>query len=64
MTALKPAGVNLVQANGPAAGQSVPHLHIHVMPRRPNDDVSLNWEPKPGDRAEIEAVCKKLKAAL
>jgi hypothetical protein len=34
------------------------------MPRRPNDDVSLNWEPKPGDRAEIEAVCKKLKAAL
>jgi histidine triad (HIT) family protein len=64
MTALKPAGVNLVQANGPAAGQSVPHLHIHIMPRRPNDDVSLNWEPKPGDRAEIEATYKKLKAAL
>jgi histidine triad (HIT) family protein len=64
MTALKPAGVNLVQANGPAAGQNVPHLHFHIMPRRPNDDVSLNWEPKPGDRAEIEAVYKKLKAAL
>jgi histidine triad (HIT) family protein len=64
MAALKPGGVNLVQANGPAAGQSVPHLHIHIMPRRPNDDVSLNWEPKPGDRAEIEAVYKKLKAAL
>jgi histidine triad (HIT) family protein len=64
MAALKPAGVNLVQANGPAAGQSVPHLHIHIMPRRPGDDVSLNWEPTPGDRAEIEAVYKKLKAAL
>jgi histidine triad (HIT) family protein len=64
MAALQPAGVNLVQANGPAAGQSVPHLHIHIMPRRPGDDVSLNWEPKPGDRAEIEAVCKNLKAAL
>jgi histidine triad (HIT) family protein len=64
MTALKPAGVNLVQANGPAAGQSVPHLHIHIMPRRPGDDVSLNWTPKPGDRAEIEAIYRKLKAAL
>jgi histidine triad (HIT) family protein len=64
ITALKPAGVNLVQANGAAAGQSVPHLHIHIMPRQLNDDVSLNWEPKPGDRAEIEAVYKKLKAAL
>jgi histidine triad (HIT) family protein len=64
VTALKPAGVNLVQANGPAAGQSVPHLHIHIMPRRPGDDVSLNWEPKAGDRAEIEAIYKKLKAAL
>jgi histidine triad (HIT) family protein len=64
MTALKPAGVNLVQANGSAAGQSVPHLHIHIMPRRPADDVSLNWEPKAGDRAEIEAIYKKLKAAL
>ena len=50
---LKPAGVNLVQANGAGAGQSVPHLHIHIMPRRPNDDVSLNWEPKAGDMAVI-----------
>jgi histidine triad (HIT) family protein len=64
MTALKPAGVNLVQANGPAAGQSVPHLHIHVMPRRAGDDVSLNWQPQPGDRSEIEAIYNKLKAAL
>ena len=62
--ALAPAGVNLVQANGPAAGQSVPHLHIHIMPRRPGDGVSLNWEPTPGDRAEIQAVYEKLKAAL
>src|SRR3954469_17149988 len=51
MTALKPAGLNLVQANGTAAGQSVPHLHIHIMPRRPGDEVSLNWQPTPGDRA-------------
>ncbi len=61
---LKPHGVNLVQANGPGAGQSVPHLHIHIMPRLPNDDVSLNWQPKPGDMAAIKVVYEKLKAAL
>ena len=62
--ALAPEGVNLVQANGVAAGQSVPHLHIHIMPRRRNDDVSLNWTPTPGDMKEIEAIANKLKAAL
>ncbi|HTR85291.1 MAG TPA: HIT family protein [Reyranella sp.] len=64
MKALHPAGVNLVQANGSAAGQSVPHLHIHIMPRRAGDAVSLNWEPKPGAMAEIEAVYKTVKALL
>jgi histidine triad (HIT) family protein len=61
---LKPVGVNLLQANGEGAGQSVPHLHIHIMPRVAGDDVVLNWEQKPGDRAAIEAIYNRLKAAL
>jgi histidine triad (HIT) family protein len=61
---LKPNGVNLLQANGPGAGQSVPHLHIHIMPRVAGDNVSLNWEYKPGDMAAIKAIYEKLKAAL
>jgi len=61
---LKPHGVNLLQANGEGAGQSVPHLHIHIMPRVKGDDINLNWEPKPGDMAAIKAVYEKLKAAL
>ena len=61
---LKPHGVNLLQANGEGAGQSVPHLHIHIMPRVKGDDVNLNWEPRPGDMAAIKAVYEKLKAAL
>ena len=61
---LKPHGVNLLQANGEGAGQSVPHLHIHIMPRVKGDDVNFNWEPKPGDMAAIKAVYEKLKAAL
>src|SRR5262249_19881914 len=35
--ALAPEGLNLLQANGPAALQSVPHVHIHVIPRWMND---------------------------
>lgn len=61
---LKPHGVNLLQANGAGAGQSVPHLHIHIMPRRPNDGVALNWEYQPGVKAEIEAIYTRLKAVL
>ncbi len=61
---LKPNGVNLLQANGEGAGQSVPHLHIHVMPRYPNDRVALNWDYTPGNKAEIESIWKRLKAVL
>jgi histidine triad (HIT) family protein len=61
---LAPHGVNLLQANGEGAGQTVPHLHIHIMPRVEGDDVTLNWDPKPGDMAAIKAIYEKLKAAL
>ncbi|WP_422030092.1 HIT family protein [Reyranella sp.] len=64
MATLEPSGVNLLQSNGAGAGQSVPHLHVHILPRFPGDEVRLNWTYKPGDKAEIEAICKKLKAAL
>src|SRR5712692_3677665 len=53
--ALKPEGLNLIQANGPGAGQSVAHFHFHVFPRRLNDGVAINWEryQKPGERAVL-----------
>ena len=31
--ALKPDGLNMLQANGAAAFQSVPHFHLHLIPR-------------------------------
>jgi len=64
MSALKPSGVNLLQSNGVGAGQSVPHLHVHILPRFSGDQVKLNWTYTPGDKAEIEAICNRLKAAL
>lgn len=37
-------GLNLVQANGPTAGQDVFHFHLHILPRFTNDDVVFAWD--------------------
>ncbi|MGN0369113.1 MAG: HIT family protein [Butyrivibrio sp.] len=43
-------GINILQNNGTAAGQTVFHLHIHVIPRWDEDGIGLSWkEGKPSD---------------
>lgn len=44
--AFKPQGMTLLQANKPAGWQTVPHLHMHVLPRFENDGVGLVWPRK------------------
>lgn len=44
--AFKPQGMTLLQANKPAGWQTVPHLHMHVLPRFDNDGVGLIWPRK------------------
>jgi histidine triad (HIT) family protein len=61
---LTPAGINIVQANGPAAGQSVFHFHVHVLPRRIDDNAKINWGLKPGDMDKIEALAEKIRAGI
>ena len=58
---LNPEGLNLVQANGPAAGQSVFHFHIHLLPRRKGDDLKLNWGYKAGDMDAIGALAERIR---
>jgi histidine triad (HIT) family protein len=62
--ALSPAGLNLVQANGPGAQQSVAHFHIHVLPRNKGDGLSLNWGVKRGEPETIAACAAKIRAHL
>ena len=61
---VKPDGINLLQANGPGAAQSVFHFHVHVLPRRTGDELKMNWGHKPGDMAAIKATYEKIKAAM
>lgn len=44
-TALDCDGINIVQNNGAAAGQTVMHLHIHVIPRFEDDGAMIQWNP-------------------
>jgi histidine triad (HIT) family protein len=64
LVALKPDGLNVLQANGAAAFQSVPHFHMHLIPRWMRDGKGFDWKLVPGDRAEIAAAGDKLRAAL
>jgi histidine triad (HIT) family protein len=63
-TAVKPDGLNMLQANGPAAFQSVPHYHLHLIPRWHNDGKGFDWALVPGDRAQIQAIGERLREAL
>jgi len=63
--ALNPEGINLMQLNGKAANQVVPHLHVHIVPRWSGDGLTIcKWELVAGDVEEIKAVGEKIKQAI
>jgi histidine triad (HIT) family protein len=47
-------GVNVVNACGATAWQTVPHLHLHVVPRYDDDPLQLPWRPEPADPGAVE----------
>ena len=58
---LEADGINLINACGAAAWQTVFHFHMHVVPRYEDDPLKLPWVPAPGDSNEIAAVAAKLR---
>lgn len=53
-------GVNLLNASDESAGQSVPHFHIHIIPRRSNDNVDA-WPKFDGANCKIEDIYEKIR---
>lgn len=53
-------GLNVVQNNGEAAGQTVSHFHMHLIPRYRGDGQNINWTPTKPDQEELEAVRKEI----
>jgi histidine triad (HIT) family protein len=62
--ALNPDGLNLLQANGAAAFQSVPHFHLHLIPRWGDDGKGFDWKLVPGDHDAIARSAERIRAAL
>ena len=54
-------GVNIVQNNEEAAGQTVFHFHMHVIPRFSNDGQVIGWTPNQFTAEEMDAVAEALK---
>ena len=60
--ALNVEGITILQLNGKASDQIIPHFHIHIIPRWENDGLPIsNWEMKPGDMEEIKNIAQKIK---
>jgi len=63
--ALGADGVNLHQANGAVAGQVVPHVHFHEIPRFDGDGHHWNWRHCDYDSMDdMAAMGEKLKSAI
>ncbi|NOU35797.1 MAG: HIT family protein [Kiritimatiellaceae bacterium] len=58
-------GVNIIQNNGAVAGQVVPHIHFHVIPRFEGDGHHWNWNAKKYDNSvEMENIAAKIRKGL
>lgn len=57
-------GVNILQNNGEAAGQTIFHFHVHVIPRFKDDDCTIVWKPTSYEDGEASEVAKKIAELL
>jgi diadenosine tetraphosphate (Ap4A) HIT family hydrolase len=65
-SSLQPEGVNLMLADGEAAGQEVFHVHVHVVPRTAGDGLGLRFPPdyRVRERPELDEVAAAIRSAL
>lgn len=57
-------GLNILQNNGELAGQTVFHLHVHVVPRYQEDKVMFSWEHGEPSEAELDETAEMIKKAM
>ena len=64
--AVRAEGINVLQNNGACSGQEVFHVHVHLIPRWPEDGLGFRWPAKQADpevlKQQAEAITKHLKS--
>jgi histidine triad (HIT) family protein len=59
--AYAPAGMTILQANKAAGWQTVPHLHLHVLPRHAGDGVDLTWPRKEPGLEKLKELAARIR---
>lgn len=62
--AFNPAGMNTLNNNGAAAGQTVFHYHLHFIPRYDDEGLQMTWETKQYAPEELKIVAEAIKKQL
>lgn len=62
--ALKPDGVTVTQFNGEVAGQTIFHLHVHIIPRYAGQRLAGHGHGDKADIAELQQIAGEIAAAL
>lgn len=62
--ALTPDGVTIFQFNGAPAGQTVFHLHFHIVPRWEDMPMGQHGKTPMADKSELEALAAKIAASI
>ncbi len=63
-TATGSEGVNVLQNNGTVAGQLVPHVHFHIIPRNPGDKFEYNWPVGEYPEGKMPELADKIKKVI
>jgi len=63
---LRPDGLNLIQANDAAAGQTISHFHLHIVPRYRDDGITLGFGhgSRPEATDNLERIALLLRSSL
>lgn len=57
-------GMNILQNNGVEAGQTIFHYHIHLIPRRDGDGVTIDWNHTSYEDGEISELANRIRETI
>lgn len=64
VSGMKAEGYNLLLNNNRCSGQVIPHMHLHIIPRKAKDGVLFNWYPKPYKEGEMAKIAETIKSHI